>query len=398
MIVKKKNIDPISRLGYSDNSPYRNRPENLIKSNIITMHQTSIPLMGIGLDSFGKEVERKEMPANSGQHVFEKSIHVKEVPMAIMKKKPGGVLCATTMMQSGGIAPLYVQNPNSNRLRAYNDSTTKYNMFVNDKRQVDQKLQQYSKTNGVMPVKENIKPAMNSNTVTGQRNDPTNMVSYNNRPGQPKFDEVYHQYKKPKQPVVLIKNGEGSFSLPGKTASGLGNSFLQPTFQEYKKIQPEIINPKPAAPNPILTTPTTPAVQTPGTPSPILRSYKTDPRTGYQQEVGNSSKAPDSFIIGSKDLAAKKPAYKGIVAKRSNMAMATTKYQEGGKLIQLNGENGKVQLHLDGGERIFSRKNTEALVKVSKTARSEKELEALGKMAYSFLKIQDTRKPEYVAQ
>lgn len=359
MITSRKNIDVVSRLGYSDGSPFRNRPENLIKSNVITMHQTSIPLMGIGLDSFGKEVERKEMPAKSGTHIFEKSVHVKEIPMAVLRKNKGGVVCAT-QLQTGGMTPLYTQNPNSNRLRAYNDSTTKYNMFVNDKRQVDQKLQQYRTANGFSPVKENITPAANSNTVTGQRNDPINMVSYNNRPGQPKFDEVYHQYKKPQQEVIL--------GMP------------------------------PAKPDPVLAVPTTPPAQTPTAPSPVLRSYKTDPRTGYQVEVGNSSKAPDSFIVGSKILANKKPTYKGLVATRGNMAMSTSKFELGGKMIQLNGESGKVETHLQGGERIFSRKNTEELVKVSKTAKSEKELEMLGKMVYSFLKTQDTRKPEYVSQ
>lgn len=60
---------------------------------------------------------------------------------------------------------------------------------------------------------------------------------------------------------------------------------------------------------------------------------------------------------------------------------------------------GKTQMKLDGGERIFSRKNTNTLIKMAKRAKntkSDSHYRALGKKMFQYIKEQDGRKPEYV--
>lgn len=61
--------------------------------------------------------------------------------------------------------------------------------------------------------------------------------------------------------------------------------------------------------------------------------------------------------------------------------------------------DGSVQMELDGGERIFSRKNTRTLIRMAKRAKRtklDKDYKALGKKMFEYLKQQDTRKPEFV--
>lgn len=61
--------------------------------------------------------------------------------------------------------------------------------------------------------------------------------------------------------------------------------------------------------------------------------------------------------------------------------------------------DGSTQMELEGGERIFSRKNTKTLIKMAKRAYSselDKDYKALGKKAFKYLHIQDTNTPEYV--
>ena len=61
--------------------------------------------------------------------------------------------------------------------------------------------------------------------------------------------------------------------------------------------------------------------------------------------------------------------------------------------------DGSTQMELEGGERIFSRKNTKTLIKMAKRAYSselDKNYKALGKKAFKYLHIQDTNTPEYV--
>lgn len=61
--------------------------------------------------------------------------------------------------------------------------------------------------------------------------------------------------------------------------------------------------------------------------------------------------------------------------------------------------DGSTQMELEGGERIFSRKNTRTLIRMAKKAKSTKsdsDYKRLGKKMFSYIKIQDEREPEYV--
>lgn len=61
--------------------------------------------------------------------------------------------------------------------------------------------------------------------------------------------------------------------------------------------------------------------------------------------------------------------------------------------------DGSTQMELEGGERIFSRKNTKTLIRLAKKAylsKEDKDYKALGKRVFKYLHIQDTNEPEYV--
>lgn len=61
--------------------------------------------------------------------------------------------------------------------------------------------------------------------------------------------------------------------------------------------------------------------------------------------------------------------------------------------------DGSTQMELEGGERIFSRKNTRTLIRMAKRANrthDDKDYKALGKKMFLYLEQQDSRKPEYV--
>ena len=61
--------------------------------------------------------------------------------------------------------------------------------------------------------------------------------------------------------------------------------------------------------------------------------------------------------------------------------------------------DGSTQMELEGGERIFSRKNTRTLIRMAKRAsksKDEKDYKALGKRMFTYLKQHDEREPEYV--
>ena len=61
--------------------------------------------------------------------------------------------------------------------------------------------------------------------------------------------------------------------------------------------------------------------------------------------------------------------------------------------------DGSTQMELNGGERIFSRKNTKTLIRMAKRAdksKADKDYKALGKKMFTYLKQQDEREPEYV--
>ena len=61
--------------------------------------------------------------------------------------------------------------------------------------------------------------------------------------------------------------------------------------------------------------------------------------------------------------------------------------------------DGSTQMELQGGERIFSRKNTRTLIRMAKKAKSTKsdsDYKRLGKKMFNYIKTQDNREPEYV--
>lgn len=68
------------------------------------------------------------------------------------------------------------------------------------------------------------------------------------------------------------------------------------------------------------------------------------------------------------------------------------------KMIVLDAD-GKPQMELEGGERIFSRPNTKILIKFAKKAyatNNDKDYKALGKRVFKFLKAQNESEAEYV--
>lgn len=69
--------------------------------------------------------------------------------------------------------------------------------------------------------------------------------------------------------------------------------------------------------------------------------------------------------------------------------------------MQVIAPDGSVQMELQGGERIFSRKSTKVMIKKAKKAersKLDKDYKALGRYVFQELDRQDNRKPEYVTQ
>ena len=68
-------------------------------------------------------------------------------------------------------------------------------------------------------------------------------------------------------------------------------------------------------------------------------------------------------------------------------------------VMKVLGPSGEVQMQLESGERIVSRKETKILIKKALKAASsqnDKDYKALGKYMFKVLKGQDSREPEYV--
>lgn len=67
--------------------------------------------------------------------------------------------------------------------------------------------------------------------------------------------------------------------------------------------------------------------------------------------------------------------------------------------MQVIAPDGSVQMELQGGERIFSRRSTKILIRKAKKAEAsklDKDYKALGRYIFQELDRQDGRKPEYV--
>lgn len=67
------------------------------------------------------------------------------------------------------------------------------------------------------------------------------------------------------------------------------------------------------------------------------------------------------------------------------------------RLIQQGADESPVKA-LEGGERIFSREDTEILMKMAKTAKTDNQLQELGRFLYEAIAEQDMRQPEYTSE
>lgn len=81
-----------------------------------------------------------------------------------------------------------------------------------------------------------------------------------------------------------------------------------------------------------------------------------------------------------------------------NFEPENKKIKKTDKMLVLD-SGGEVQMELDGGERIFSRKHTKTLIQFAKkaaTTDNDNDYKALGKRMFKFLGIQEETDPEYV--
>lgn len=70
-------------------------------------------------------------------------------------------------------------------------------------------------------------------------------------------------------------------------------------------------------------------------------------------------------------------------------------------LMKVIAPDGSTQMELEGGERIFSRKNTRTLIKMAKRAdetKSDTDYKRLGNKMFKYIKQQNNRKPDYVTK
>ena len=70
-------------------------------------------------------------------------------------------------------------------------------------------------------------------------------------------------------------------------------------------------------------------------------------------------------------------------------------------LMKVIAPDGGTQMELEGGERIFSRKNTRTLIKMAKRAdetKSDTDYKRLGNKMFKYIKQQNSRKPDYVTK
>lgn len=76
------NQNEITKLGYKDNSPYKNNSFNDIYANTITMDGVSKTLKATSYDKLGKQLETKILTPNSGLYKFNSNTHfVREIPI-----------------------------------------------------------------------------------------------------------------------------------------------------------------------------------------------------------------------------------------------------------------------------------------------------------------------------
>lgn len=161
--------------------------------------------------------------------------------------KHGDVQSEMPIYQKGGRTPIYTDNPNDPRLRAYNDSLSAYNWgektykkvidsgltpsgnpvysvanrsTLNKSQEIERRLRTY-KSMGLNVTKDDILEEMDNldsiNKGTGKKNNAVNFVNFQKKDNEGIYS--LHQYKKPVQPVVYQPEPkfEKPIPIPKKT-------------------------------------------------------------------------------------------------------------------------------------------------------------------------------------
>lgn len=113
--------------------------------------------------------------------------------------------------------------------------------------------------------------------------------------------------------------------------------------------------------------------------------------TLLNETVSNKGKTSKNILISEKDSKYDKMQQGGAFQMNEEAVSA-----DPGKMQVLD-DTGTILMNIKGGERIFSIKHTEDLMKLAnKVKQGELEPEELGKLMKKIINIQDTQKPEYV--
>lgn len=67
-------------------------------------------------------------------------------------------------------------------------------------------------------------------------------------------------------------------------------------------------------------------------------------------------------------------------------------------MVQVNGETGKAEKIMKGGERIFSRKHTKDIVQMATSCKTSADRINLGKYVAAAIRKQDMQQPEYTEE
>ena len=117
---QKGKYSKLSKLGYSDNSPYKERPYIPIEGNNITMNQTGKHLTAIPLDEWDNILGIHDLEPYSGDYEFEGANRVLEIPKG----------------QRGVRSPRHVETDEERALRLNNnitpDNINYYNAYLTD--------------------------------------------------------------------------------------------------------------------------------------------------------------------------------------------------------------------------------------------------------------------------
>jgi len=65
------------------------------------------------------------------------------------------------------------------------------------------------------------------------------------------------------------------------------------------------------------------------------------------------------------------------------------------EMVQLSGDTDKVEMLMQGKERIYSRDDTRRIIDLASKAKSVKDYLVLGKFVYDATKLQDSKAPQY---